>query len=227
MLLRPLSHVLFRRPPTYSYVGTVELGTNVTTYTFSATALGPAYPDRTLVVIAKVNSVAGAIITSCTITTSLFAMTKHVDVTDTTNTNSTIAIFSIPWPTGTSDQIQVIVPDAGGHAAIDVYSLRGLTTHRPHGTVSAVGSDSTERTMTLSSRNNAIIIAGVHNYHGSNTENVTYTWAGDVTEDNDLSFAAESGAHSCASGYSKGSNAQIIHTPSATASRCSVAASFY
>ena len=224
MLLNdPLGKILFPRPPSYSLIGTPVNTANVATYTFSSASIGSEHPNRTIGVIATVNQIAGGTFTSCTLGGQSMDLVIE-RVPDFGANEPGVGMWTLPFPRGTTATIVVTIPDAGGHCGLAIYSMLGLTTHRAHSAVSGENSSTSSRVaLPLSSRKGAIILAAADVY----TQNVTFTWDGDVTEDAEQPYGAEAGAAAYASGYGKGSGAMVGITPSGTAAIAYIAASFF
>jgi hypothetical protein len=224
LLNNPLGRVLFKKPPSFSYVTNVENLTNVAAYTFTSASIGPARADRVIGLITSANQIAGATHTSVTINgLNMFKCCESVP--DFGADEPSVSIWSLPFPSGTTATFVVTFPDAGGHCDIGIYNLLGLTSHYPHGTdVGSLDGSTSRVTLNPPSRKGAIVLAGIDVY----TENVTFTWDGGiVTQNVAIPYGGEAGAASYASGYSKGSGCLIDITPSGTASMAYAAASFY
>lgn len=104
----------------FAYIGTVNDATSRTTYTFSAVDIGPAHPNRIIVVVCLATG--GSIRTMSSLTIGGNAMTGVVTDQSTLRFGT---IRKLAYPTGTTANIEATFSGAQNVCKIAVYSLIG------------------------------------------------------------------------------------------------------
>jgi len=104
----------------FAYIGTVNDATSLTTYTFSAVDIGPAHPNRIIVVACLATG--GSIRTMSSLTIGGNAMTGVVTDQSTVRFGT---IRKLAYPTGTTANIVATFSGAQAWCKIAVYSLIG------------------------------------------------------------------------------------------------------
>ena len=151
--------------PTISaaFLQTAILGTDTTTYTFTAQNLGTAAADRTIIVVghARVGSVPGVTVSSVTVG----GVSATIDVSKVQATaNSTVAFIArAAVPSGTTGDVVVTLSSGALRAAIALYRVTGGSVSVKSSDSAGVGSGSnpTLTTGTLTTAPGGILIQGV------------------------------------------------------------------
>lgn len=205
-----------RDPPVLTYISsTIDTG-NTTTYTFTNHAIGTAAPDRLVVVHGHVNVVAG---NSLSMTIGGNAASCLTPAFTSGNTLDNLCYLLVT--SGTTATIVITVPDSGGHALVDVWTITGYASSTPVDQNIDSETAGADLTVTLTTQIGDAVIAG----GGSYSENPTYTWT-NVTENFETPFASEAGAASGASIAATSSSTVATLNPSINANSSLIAAAW-
>ena len=150
---------------------------NLTTYTFSAQAIGAAAADRRVIVAVHAHGNTGITISSATIG----GVAADISIQN-RDASSVSGILIALVPTGTTADVVVTFNAGKARAAIGVWSCTGLTSNTANSTATSLADPTTA---TLTTTNGGFCIAAVTN----NDQFSTLTWT-NVTERYDAAVEA-------------------------------------
>lgn len=177
-----------RTKATVAFIGPAQIASDLTTYTFADTPIGPSSGGRLVVIVVAGRAGAGRTISGVTIA----GVAASVAITSGSQSNPA-GIYYAAIPGGTTADVVVTFSGAMLRAAVSVYTIEGHASAAPISTAQDFNSTTT-LSVTLNRGVDAVVIAG------SLTSSAgTYTWTG-LTENVDADIEAGSGRVSSASG---------------------------
>lgn len=159
--------------PSYAYVTSNSSTTDASSYTFAGTSIGPAGPNRLVVVASALRSGASNSYSSVTIGGSAAAAAV---VQDAAQTN--VGLHALLVPSGTTADIVVTMTGTGGRCVIGVYALYNLASTTARATASSTAAT---LALSLNTQPQGIVLATA--YCGGSSSEV---WTG-ATQDYKLS----------------------------------------
>lgn len=158
---------------------------DASSYTFSAVGIGTASSDRTVIVAAFArNSGSTASISSVTVG-GLSATQQSSANYNVAGGSSVCGLYTIPYPTGTTDDVVVTLPGTYARAGVAVYAVYGLVSVTPSATASAT--NATTLNLNTNVTAGSVCIGAVYT-----NPNGSATWTG-LTEDLDILIESANG----------------------------------
>jgi hypothetical protein len=205
---------------TVSYVGNVVSTANLTTYTFTAAAIGAAANDRHVIVGVFQRNV-GTLASVNSVTLGGVAMSQAVQNAVVFDGGSVVGFWILAVPAGTTANIVVSLASGSRRCAITVFSARGLQSSTP--TATAVSTTGASPSLNLNVEKGGIVLGMMWANNSA-----TIAWTGlaenaEFTAEDDLRVSVASGATAVA--QTPRSVSVVATTPSAPgyATACAVA----
>jgi hypothetical protein len=186
----------------------------LTTYTHSSTALGPAAPDRVIVVgVGGRNTVAGRTIDTVTVA----GITATPIATLEGGSNTVAGLFRVRVPTGTTGTISVTYSGSMARAGIGVWALYNLCSDVPTDIDTQTGANPS---VTSSVQANGSIVGYLYASGAS-----AGAWTG-ISEDFDDALTGPNGSSGASDDFASAANVAIQRSDTSTTDEKLLVASF-